>query len=29
MALSGGYAADVRDTVDIHVRTVEIMIGLL
>jgi acetoin utilization deacetylase AcuC-like enzyme len=28
MALSGGYAADVRDTVDIHVRTVEIMIGL-
>lgn len=29
MALSGGYAADVRDTVDIHVRTVEIMIQLL
>lgn len=29
MALSGGYAADVGDTVDIHVRTVEIMIGLV
>jgi acetoin utilization deacetylase AcuC-like enzyme len=26
MALSGGYAADLRDTVDVHVRTVEIMI---
>ena len=29
MVLSGGYAADVRDTVDVHVRTVEIMIQLL
>jgi acetoin utilization deacetylase AcuC-like enzyme len=29
MALAGGYASDVRDTVDIHVRTVEIMIQLM
>jgi acetoin utilization deacetylase AcuC-like enzyme len=29
MALSGGYAADVRDTVDVHVRTVEIMSQVL